>query len=46
MKSLLLKEEKEKQATTSEQSTEGEDDLDLYMSGLSSQLGEFPIMHD
>ncbi|KAG6519595.1 hypothetical protein ZIOFF_023089 [Zingiber officinale] len=38
MKSLLLKEEKEKEATTSEQSTEREDDLDLYMSGLSSQL--------
>ncbi|RWV97880.1 hypothetical protein GW17_00039301 [Ensete ventricosum] len=43
-KALLLK-EKEKGVTDSVNSTEGGDDLDSYMSGLSSQLGELLSKH-
>ena len=37
--------EKEKGVTDSVNSTEGGDDLDAYMSGLSSQLGELLSKH-
>jgi len=40
-RALLLK-EKDKLVSTLESSSEDGDDLDAYMSGLSSQLGEFP----
>lgn len=44
MKELLIKEE-EKLEPNNENNTEGADDLDAYMSGLSSQLGEDLDIH-
>lgn len=40
-KKALLMKEKDKLVTTAKSCSEGGDDLDAYMSGLSSQLGKF-----